>query len=272
MERGAINGESLKGKYVFAQRGMDTGARALSSIAGLRKQSVQPSAKPPVFDLFVVIDKRPRERESFVLCLQHQCPGSRVVGYESVAEWRENDAGTSTNQIILNSIGSQSLTDENVKNEARKLVAEAKSVPVIILGASDDVDSVIAALECGAIGYIPPCIRFAHIEEAASLAMVGGIFLSRKSVFALRNVVPSLGTGDTSVLDQFTTRQLTVAQVLRRGAANKTIAYELSLRESTVKVHVRQIFKKLKATNRTQAAFLLNQMTGWPEETPDAKA
>ncbi|MGV8988304.1 MAG: LuxR C-terminal-related transcriptional regulator [Cypionkella sp.] len=183
-----------------------------------------------------------------------------------MAEWRTSVGGSEINQIILNNIGSKALTDEGVKADVRKLVADAKSVPVVILGAADDVDTVIAALECGAVGYIPPCIHFPNIVEAASLALVGGIFLSRKSLFALRDVVPSLGAGGTAVLDQFTTRQLAVAQVLRRGAANKTIAYELKLRESTVKVHVRQIFKKLKATNRTQAAFLLNQMSGWPED------
>jgi DNA-binding NarL/FixJ family response regulator len=38
--------------------------------------------------------------------------------------------------------------------------------------------------------------------------------------------------------------------------ANKLIAYELSMCESTVKVHVRNIMKKLKATNRTQVVYL----------------
>ena len=38
--------------------------------------------------------------------------------------------------------------------------------------------------------------------------------------------------------------------------ANKLIAYELNMCESTVKVHIRNIMKKLKATNRTQVAYL----------------
>jgi DNA-binding NarL/FixJ family response regulator len=47
-------------------------------------------------------------------------------------------------------------------------------------------------------------------------------------------------------------------EALRRGKANKIIAYELNMRESTVKVHVRNIMKKLKAKNRTEVAFLTN--------------
>ena len=49
-----------------------------------------------------------------------------------------------------------------------------------------------------------------------------------------------------------------MAQALRRGKANKTIAYELNMCESTVKVHIRTIMRKLEARNRTEAAFKLN--------------
>jgi len=56
----------------------------------------------------------------------------------------------------------------------------------------------------------------------------------------------------------FTTRQAAVIEALKRGKANKIIAYELEMRESTVKVHVRNIMKKLKATNRTEVAYKAN--------------
>jgi DNA-binding NarL/FixJ family response regulator len=58
----------------------------------------------------------------------------------------------------------------------------------------------------------------------------------------------------------FTERQEEVVQALRRGKANKIIAHELNLRESTVKVHIRNIMKKLKATNRTEVVYKLNEM------------
>jgi DNA-binding NarL/FixJ family response regulator len=46
-----------------------------------------------------------------------------------------------------------------------------------------------------------------------------------------------------------------VLRALREGKANKIIAYELNMRESTVKVHVRNIMKRLNARNRTEVAF-----------------
>jgi DNA-binding CsgD family transcriptional regulator len=56
--------------------------------------------------------------------------------------------------------------------------------------------------------------------------------------------------------DIFTARQAAVVKALRKGKANKIIAYELNMRESTVKVHVRNIMKKLSAKNRTEVAYI----------------
>jgi DNA-binding NarL/FixJ family response regulator len=60
--------------------------------------------------------------------------------------------------------------------------------------------------------------------------------------------------------DGFTARQAAVADRLRRGKPNKLIAYELNMCESTVKVHIRNIMKKLRASNRTEAGYKLNAM------------
>ena len=55
-------------------------------------------------------------------------------------------------------------------------------------------------------------------------------------------------------------QQIAVVKKLAQGKPNKIIAYELALCESTVKVHVRAIMKKLQATNRTQVAYIYQSM------------
>jgi DNA-binding NarL/FixJ family response regulator len=57
-------------------------------------------------------------------------------------------------------------------------------------------------------------------------------------------------------LPGFTPREIQVIESLQRGRSNKVIAGDLKLSENTVKVHIRHIMRKLKATNRTQAALL----------------
>ena len=54
----------------------------------------------------------------------------------------------------------------------------------------------------------------------------------------------------------FSQRQVQVLEGLKQGKQNKIIAYELNMCESTVKVHIRHIMKKLKARNRTQVVLL----------------
>ena len=52
-----------------------------------------------------------------------------------------------------------------------------------------------------------------------------------------------------------TARELAVVRAIQKGKSNKVIAYELNMCESTVKVHVRRIMKKLNAKNRTEVAI-----------------
>ena len=54
-----------------------------------------------------------------------------------------------------------------------------------------------------------------------------------------------------------TARELAVVRAIQHGKSNKVIAYEFGMCESTVKVHVRRVMKKLRAKNRTEVAAQL---------------
>jgi DNA-binding NarL/FixJ family response regulator len=64
-----------------------------------------------------------------------------------------------------------------------------------------------------------------------------------------------LGCLNAGAVPGFTPRELEVIGALQRGRSNKVIASDLNLSENTVKVHVRHVMRKLRATNRTQAAL-----------------
>lgn len=68
-------------------------------------------------------------------------------------------------------------------------------------------------------------------------------------------------TASGGLQQSLTPRQREVLCLLCEGKPNKIIAHRLNMQEGTVKVHVRQIMKKLKATNRTQVAFLARRET-----------
>ncbi|MFQ8432016.1 LuxR C-terminal-related transcriptional regulator [Amaricoccus sp. W119] len=214
---------------------------------------------------FSIIDSRRLERECFIRAIKSVHQGITVDAYGSASEWRDN-TDRAPSRGILFSVGGSCANQPAVQTALRELVAEAGTTPVIVLSESEDLRDMIAAIDNGARGYVPTSVGIDAIIDAAHLTLAGGIFLPVSSLSALRSTIPASETRPTGIEDHFTSRQAAVANALRQGKANKTIAYELNMCESTVKVHIRTIMKKLRASNRTEAAFKLNPL--FPEDRP----
>jgi DNA-binding NarL/FixJ family response regulator len=213
-------------------------------------------------EALVLIDRRTLERECFVRSIEMSHPRVSVCGFGTVEEWRNTSVGMGEPAALLFNIGSRAASDPGVASELTAMLDCVHPVPVIVIAESEDLSDMIAAIDCGARGYIPASIGFEFIVEAMRLTAAGGMFLPAASVLSLRNAIRPHAKTVTGAETQFTARQLDVVNALRRGKANKIIAFELDMSESTVKVHIRNIMKKLSATNRTEAAFKLNSLFG----------
>lgn len=218
--------------------------------------------------VLALIDQRTLNRECFVQTIEALNPKLRIKGFSSIDAWSEAAANTATDAILYD-IGSRSLGDEHVASELMRVVARGNPTPVIVLGESEDLREIIYAVDCGARGYIPASIGIDAIMQATHVASTGGIFLPANSVTSLRDALAPKPHHSNGIEEHFTSRQAAVADSLRRGKANKIIAYELGMCESTVKVHIRNIMKKLNATNRTEAAFKLNAL--FPRDIVEGK-
>ena len=126
----------------------------------------------------------------------------------------------------------------------------------------EGIDHVTRLLNLGARGYIPTSMSFAIAVQALHLVHAGGVFVPANSVLSCRQRADEPRLTPLAAPGAFTARQVAVIEGLRKGKANKIIAYELKMRESTVKVHVRNIMKKLNAKNRTEVAYLTNDLIG----------
>ncbi|MER8743725.1 response regulator transcription factor [Mesorhizobium sp. M1004] len=208
-------------------------------------------------ECLLILDGRALDRECLASALEDHGLGMAIEAMGSIDEWRVRE-GMSVAAILFN-LGGRKVTDHGIADQIRRISSEFKSVPVVILADTEDLAQILTALECGARGYIPTSVGIDVCVEAINLAAAGGIFVPASSVLSMRHLIDS-GTRETPLTGMFTLRQAEVAQALRRGKANKIIAYELNLRESTVKVHIRNIMKKLKATNRTEVAYKVNDL------------
>ena len=143
-----------------------------------------------------------------------------------------------------------------------KLLCEAlPHVPVAVLSShacAMEPRHIRAALAAGARGFIPSTSTSIQLATTAiRLVREGGSFAPADLMTSDKRGRPE--ATDSAESKQLTPRENEVLSRMRRGQPNKIIAYELSLTESTVKVHIRNIMRKMGATNRTEAVYKSQQ-------------
>lgn len=141
------------------------------------------------------------------------------------------------------------------------------AVPLVVLSASDERDTVVEALDCGAMGFIPKTSSNEVMLSALRLVLSGGVYLPSKVFLpdghaGLSSLPATPAANAPMSVDELglTERQLQVLALIVQGKPNKLICRDLDLAESTVKIHVTAILKALKVTNRTQAVIALSRM------------
>ena len=207
----------------------------------------------------VILDHRALDGHCLARCFAAKKADMDFVAVTTIAEWKSVENDMPPLAAILFTIGARCADDPYVMEQVRMLSAEFE-VPVVLLADSVDLLQIMKALEYGAKGYIPSSVSIDVCIEAIALSLAGGIFLPASSVLSMRPALEVEAAQTRPLESMFTARQAEVATALRRGKANKIIAYELNLRESTVKVHIRNIMKKMKASNRTEVAYKLNDL------------
>lgn len=205
--------------------------------------------------IVVLIEKRTLVRDCLTQCLQQQCDGS-VVAHPTVERWFESGDTRPVSLVILST--SSKHGEGGCDEELSALSQLPSGVPVTVLSDAESLDEIVDALDQGARGYIPTSLSLKVAIEAIRLVSAGGIYVPASSLMAAKRTPEESSNSQRYFNGIFTARQAAVVEALRRGKANKIIAYELNMCESTVKVHVRTIMKKLKAKNRTEVAFLAN--------------
>ena len=166
---------------------------------------------------------------------------------------------------VLFIIDGQSCRDETVSviNRIKTRFPDAK---IVILDEIFEADMVSVAWKAGAHGFCLSNSQREILIRSLELVMLGEIVLPSAFVLSMTEPhadyaasPPAVNTGgwETYHLSgrKLSAREAQILEYLREGAPNKVIARRLNLSESTVKVHVKAILKKIGACNRTQAAL-----------------
>lgn len=139
------------------------------------------------------------------------------------------------------------------------LVGQTPQLPVIMISANSHPETVRRALDHGAAAFLSKSADITQIDACIAAVMNGerGIHpgLDSKAAGA------SLQALDVAeALASLTPQQFRVTTMLAEGLLNKQIAYELNVKEATIKAHMTEIFRKLGVHSRTQAVLALGSL------------
>jgi DNA-binding NarL/FixJ family response regulator len=208
------------------------------------------SAAPGGIAVIAFIDKYSFTRECISVSLQAGSADFRFVSHASCAGALSSD--TRYDLFLFHchdedgEFGSSELAAADFK-------AMAALGPVVVLGAIERFEFIFKTFENGARGYIPiGSTPPGLVIEILRLVRAGGTFVPLSGLPSR----DARARGDLVGADagrRLTSREKAILKLLECGKANKIIAHELHLSESTVKAYIRNVMKKMKASNRTEA-------------------
>jgi DNA-binding NarL/FixJ family response regulator len=201
----------------------------------------------------IVADDQSAVREGLVLLLG-TLPGIEVAG-----EAADGDAAV---DLVAEVRPQVALMDLNMPGgggvaATRRISAEHPGTRVVVLTTYADDESIIGALQAGALGYLTKDATRAEIGRAIAAAAAGQAVLDPEvqqrllSAAARGSVQGPAKDGDGD--GELTPREADVLRLIAAGQSNREIARSLFVSEATVKTHVNRIFAKTGARDRAQA-------------------
>jgi DNA-binding NarL/FixJ family response regulator/class 3 adenylate cyclase len=226
------------------------------AVLPFENMSGDPRAKCPCMKILVIDDH--------VLIREAMRGVLRELKGEAAVILEASDSGQAMRQIeqnpdvelVLLDLG---LPDRDGLEMLSDLGNRYPTISVVVLSAKQDRDTVMKALDLGALGFIPKSGQREVMLSAFNLIFSGGIYippeiLNRRELATAPRAAPAPSKAGATDLG-LTERQIEVLALMMQGKSNKAISRVLDLAEPTVKIHVSAILKALKVANRTEAVI-----------------
>jgi DNA-binding NarL/FixJ family response regulator len=207
----------------------------------------------------VVADDQSAVREGLVLLLG-TVPGIAVVGEAEDGEAAVEVVAAKNPQVVLMDLNMPRCDGVEA---TRRIRASHPQTQMVVLTTYSDDDSIIGALQAGALGYLTKDATRAEIGRAVLAAAAGQAVLDpavqqRLLSAAVRAPAAAAAPGAAGD-DELTPRETEVLRLIAAGKSNREIARALFVSEATVKTHVNRIFAKTGSRDRSQAVHYAYQ-------------
>lgn len=204
----------------------------------------------------LVADDHPLFRDAIVNIISNRFANSQTFETQDVQSTIDYAKENDDIDLILLDLNMPGMAGLNGLLELRN---ECPTTPVVVVSAEEEKQTILQTIAYGAVGFIAKSSSKDAIGDAIESVFGGNVYLPSDII---RN--DDAGTSKNSsnprefnvsneTLSSLTRRQLMVLRCMTKGEANKQIAYNLNISETTVKSHVSSILKKLGVYNRVQA-------------------
>jgi len=126
---------------------------------------------------------------------------------------------------------------------------------IVVLSGEEDPRQIRRAIDAGAAGFIPKASTPEVLLGALRLILAGGVYLPSVALRGMGEPDAAEQASEDRIAQLLSDRQMEVLRKAVEGKANKVIARELGISDSTVKAHLSAAFRALGVHNRTEAVY-----------------
>lgn len=199
---------------------------------------------------FLLVDDHPIIHETLGAMVRSLAPGAQIHSENDLAGALSRAHELKDLELVLLDLGLPGCSGIDALLRLRKALPRAR---IVVISANDDAESVRAALEAGAVGYVPKTSQPRVITDALRLILNGGTYIPPQVMEAAAAPKKSASMADLGL----TERQADVLKLLAKGLPNSQIARKLNISENTVKQHAHAAYRLLGVSSRTGAMVAL---------------
>ncbi|EED32643.1 two component transcriptional regulator, LuxR family [gamma proteobacterium NOR5-3] len=210
----------------------------------------------------VIADDHPLFREALSMLISGNPIGAQVIHAENVAELHKSVEQDGAPDLLLLDLHMPGATGFSALGW---FVGNYPDKPVVIVSANTHAETVRRAIDHGAAAFLSKSSSTDTMVQCIEQVLAGERGLHPGLDISVNGAsLQALDVADA--LASLTPQQFRVASMLVEGLLNKQIAYELGVKEATIKAHMTEVFRKLGVQSRTQAVLAIGNLTVTPAQ------
>jgi len=181
----------------------------------------------------IIADDHPLFRQALLATLEGKFSQTQWLEAQTIEQLEQQLLANTDSDLVLLDLNIPGAHGFNTLIHVRNHFPQ---IPVVMISAHEDNETIGKAMEYGAAGFVPKSTPVESFEQA------------------------SKGDGESNIAERvasLTQQQYRILMMFAQGLLNKQIAYDLNVSEATIKAHATAIFRKLNVRNRTQAVIAI---------------